>query len=63
MYPYYSFTGLYPEITIPRSCVVPIEQNDWAAMQPHGFLVKDMTESKCVAELIRRYQELAERKP
>ena len=29
-------------------------------MMAYGFSVKDMTESKCVAELMRMYQKLAE---
>jgi len=35
--------------------------NDRAVMQAYGFYVKDMTESKCVAELMRMYQELTEK--
>ena len=29
-------------------------------MQAYGFSVRDMTESKCVAELMRMYQQLTE---
>ena len=30
-------------------------------MMAYGFSVKDMTESKCVAELMRMYQKLIEK--
>lgn len=36
------------------------QQNDKAVMQVYGFSVRDMTESKCVAELMRMYQKLTE---
>ncbi len=32
------------------------QQNDKAVMQAYGFSVKDMTESMCVAELMKMYQ-------
>ena len=34
--------------------------NDKAVMLAYGFSVKDMTESKCVAKLMRMYQDLTE---
>ena len=36
------------------------QQNDKAVMQAYGFSVRDMTESKCVAELMKMYQALTE---
>ncbi len=33
-------------------------ENDRAVMQAYGFSVKDMTESKCVAELMKLYVEM-----
>lgn len=36
------------------------QENDRAVMQAYGFSVKDMTESQCVAELMKMYQALAE---
>ncbi len=36
------------------------QDNDRAVMQAYGFSVKDMTESKCVAELMKMYQKLVE---
>ena len=37
------------------------QMNDKAVMLAYGFSVKDMTESKCVAELMKIYQRLAEK--
>lgn len=37
------------------------QANDKAVMQAYGFSLK-MTESECVAELMRMYQKLAENK-
>ena len=34
------------------------QENDRAVMQAYGFDVRTMTESQCVAELFKRYQEL-----
>ena len=34
------------------------QQNDRAVMEAYVFSVKEMTESKCVAELMKMYQEL-----
>ena len=34
------------------------QDNDRAVMQAYGFDVKTMTESQCVAELFKLYQEL-----
>lgn len=34
------------------------QNNDRAVMQAYSFSVKDMTESQCVAELMKMYQEL-----
>ena len=43
---------LYPELLKAH------QQNDRAVMQAYGFDVKTMTESQCVAELFKLYQEL-----
>ena len=34
------------------------QNNDRAVMAAYGFSVKDMTESMCVAELMKMYQKL-----
>ena len=36
------------------------QQNDRAVMQAYGFSVKNMTESTCVAELMKMYQKLVD---
>ncbi len=45
---------LYPELLKAH------QQNDMAVMQAYGFSGRDMTESTCVAELMRMYQKLTE---
>ena len=37
------------------------QNNDRAVMQAYGFSIKEMTESKCVAELMKAYQELRDK--
>lgn len=37
------------------------QENERAVMQAYGFAVKGMTESRCVAELMKMYQALTER--
>ena len=34
-------------------------QNDKAVMQAYGFSIKDTTEESCVADLMKRYQQMA----
>ncbi len=58
LYPDCSLADLYDEVTMPPELRKAHQQNDKAVMQAYGFSVKDMTESKCVAELMRMYQEL-----
>ena len=62
LYPDASLADLYDETTMPPELRKAHQQNDRAVMQAYGFSVKDMTESKCVAELMKMYQELTERK-
>ena len=56
-----SFADLYDETTMPPELRKAHQQNDRAVMQAYGFSVKDMTESKCVAELMKLYQKLTEK--
>ncbi len=60
LYPDSSLADLYDETTMPPELRRAHQQNDRAVMQAYGFSVKDMTESKCVAELMRMYQNLTE---
>ena len=58
IYPNASLADLYDETTMPPELRKAHQQNDRAVMQAYGVSVKDMTESKCVVELMRMYQEL-----
>ena len=49
---------LYDELAMPVELRRAHQQNDRAVMQAYGFNVKNMTESQCVAELFKLYQEL-----
>lgn len=60
LYPDASLADLYDETTMPPELRKAHQQNDKAVMQAYGFSVKDMTESKCVAELMKMYQKLTE---
>lgn len=60
LYPDSSLADLYDETTMPPELRKAHQQNDRAVMLAYGFSVKDMTESKCVAELMRMYQNLME---
>lgn len=59
LYPDSSLADLYDETTMPPELRKAHQQNDRAVMQAYGFSVKDMTESKCVAELMKMYQHIA----
>lgn len=60
LYPDCSLADLYDEVTMPPELRKAHQQNDRAVMQAYGFDVKTMTESSCVAELMRMYRELME---
>lgn len=55
-----SLADLYDELTMPLELRKAHQDNDRAVMQAYGFSVKGMTESKCVAELMKMYQSLME---
>ncbi len=55
-----SLADLYDELTMPPELRTAHQQNDRAVMQAYGFSVKDMTESSCVAELMKLYQQITE---
>ncbi|MDE7243051.1 MAG: N-6 DNA methylase [Oscillospiraceae bacterium] len=59
-YPDCSLADLYDETAMPPELRKAHQQNDRAVMQAYGFSVKDMTESQCVAELMKLYQKLTE---
>ncbi len=58
LYPDCSLADLYDEITMPPELRKAHQANDKAVMQAYGFDIKTMTESTCVAELMKMYQEL-----
>jgi hypothetical protein len=60
LYPDSSLADLYDELTMPPELRKAHQQNDRAVMQAYGFSVKDMTESMCVAELMKLYQQLTQ---
>ena len=61
LYPDCSLADLYDEVAMPPELRRAHQDNDRAVMAAYGFSVKDMTESKCVAELMRIYQKLTEK--
>ena len=57
-YPDCSLADLYDEVTMPPELRKAHQLNDKAVMQAYGFDVKTTTETSCVAELMKMYQEL-----
>ena len=58
LYPDSSLADLYDEVSMPYELRKAHQANDRAVMEAYGFDVKTMTESQCVAELFKMYQEL-----
>ena len=61
LYPDASLADLYDEVTMPPELRKAHQENDRAVMHAYGMPVKGTTESSCVAELMRRYQEMVEK--
>ena len=57
-YPNSSLADLYDELTMPVELRTAHQKNDIAVMEAYGFDWRKMTESDCVAELMKMYQEL-----
>ena len=57
-----SLADLYDEVTMPPELRRAHQNNDRAVMQAYGMPIKGTTESICVAELMKRYQELTSKK-
>ena len=53
LYPDCSLADLYDEVTMPPELRKAHQANDRAVMKAYGFDVKTMTESSCVAELMK----------
>lgn len=62
LYPDCSLADLYDEVTMPPELRKAHQQNDKAVMQAYGFWGKLNTETECVAELMKMYQELTKEK-
>lgn len=58
LYPDCSLADLYDEVAMPPELRKAHQANDRAVMQAYGFDVKTVTESTCVAELMKMYQAL-----
>ncbi len=58
LYPDCSLADLYDEVAMPPELRKAHQENDKAVMRAYGFDIKTMTESTCVAELMKMYQEL-----
>jgi len=58
LYPDSSLADLYDDLTMPVELRKAHLDNDRAVMQVYGFDVRTMTESQCVTELFKLYQEL-----
>lgn len=61
LYPDSSLADLYDELTMPVELRKAHQANDVAVMEAYGFNWKTMTESECVAELMKMYQELTKK--
>lgn len=60
LYPDWTLAELYNELTMPPELRTAHQENDKAVMEAYGFDWRKMTESECVAELMKMYQELTE---
>ena len=62
LYPNSSLADLYDELTMPPELRKAHQMNDIAVMEAYGFNWKKMTESDCVAELMKMYQDLTNKR-
>nr|WP_075574381.1 DNA methyltransferase [Ezakiella massiliensis] len=58
LYPDSSLADLYDDLTMPPELRKAHQENDKAVMEAYGFDWRTMTESECVAELMKLYQAL-----
>ena len=58
LYPGSSLADLYDELTMPPELRKAHQNNDKAVMEAYGFDWRKMSESDCVAELMKLYQQL-----
>lgn len=57
-YPNSSLADLYDELTMPSELRNAHQKNDIAVMEAYGFDWRNMTESDCVAELMKLYEKI-----
>ena len=57
-YPDSTLADLYDELTMPPELRKAHQENDKVVMEAYGFNWRNMTESECVAELMKMYSEL-----
>ncbi len=62
LYPGSSLADLYDELTMPPELRKAHQDNDRAVMWAYGMPVKGTSESDCVAQLMKMYQALVEKK-
>lgn len=61
LYPNSSLADLYNELTMPPELRKAHQANDVAVMEAYGFDWRNMTESECVAELMKMYKEIVDK--
>jgi hypothetical protein len=60
LYPDWSLSDLYNELTMPPELRKAHQENDKAVMSAYGFNWRAMTSAECVAELMKMYQNLVQ---
>ena len=60
LYPDSSLADLYDDLTMPPELRKAHQENDKVVMEAYEFDWRTMTESECVAELMKKYQKLNE---
>ena len=61
LYPNSSLANLYDDLTMPVKLRKAHQENDKSVMEAYGFNWKHMTESACIAELMKTYQKIVEK--
>lgn len=61
LYPDASLADLYDELTMPPELRKAHQENDKAVMEAYGFNWRAMSESECVAELMKLYKNMIEK--
>ena len=61
MYSEWSLADLYNELTMPPELRKAHQENDKAVMDAYGFNWRKMSESECVAELMKLYKKMIEK--